>query len=721
MRGEALAAIALSLAPADTFWAVGSLCNLHRLPFDASLLARAFPPPHSFGTLLEALRAMGCVAELDVMRVEELAALSLPSLVLMAQRSPTGTTAHQARPALLVRAEGARMLYFAAGANTPTIASRDEFAAQFQGAVVKVARQASAVGIGETDLPPRFGFRWFVPEILRHRAVWREVLAASLAIQLLALALPLLSQVVIDKVIAHRATSTLAVIAAALTMVIAFSAALTWIRQYLVIHTGNRVDAVLGAAVFRHLLALPLRYFERRPTGVLVARLAGIETIREFLSGAAVTLALDVPFLLVFLVVMYWYSVPLTLVTLGVVALLALVSALAAPVLQQRFDAQFLAAARNQAFVTEHLAGIETVKSLELEPSLRMRFERQLADYLGASFRTRLVANSYQTLTGALEQLLSVAILCMGAAIVMTSPEFTIGMLVAFQMFAARVANPLLRLTGLWQQFQQAAIAVKRLADVMDIPAEPHSLVPLRPSRGPGRIQFAKVGFRYADDRRWLFRGLDFAIEPGECVLLTGPSGSGKSTLFKLLLGFALPVEGAVRVDGRDTRTFPANELRARFGVVPQETTLFSGTVLENLQAGNPLASLEQIVRACRVAAIHEAIDALPEGYRSEVGERGVGLSGGQKQRLSLARALLRRPQTLLLDEPFSQLDDDAANRIAAALSTLKGALTIVIVSHQWPASLGFDRRIEIGSGDDQPQRRPEPAPGAVCPASRTT
>jgi subfamily B ATP-binding cassette protein HlyB/CyaB len=279
----------------------------------------------------------------------------------------------------------------------------------------------------------------------------------------------------------------------------------------------------------------------------------------------------------------------------------------------------------------------------------------------------------------------------------MTSADFTIGMLVAFQMLAGRVAQPLLRLAGLWQQFQQAAIAVRRLGDVMGTPAEPRSLAPARVARGPGRIEFVGVGFRHAPERPWLLRGFDAVVEPGECVVITGPSGCGKSTLLKLLLAFAFPVEGAVRIEGRDTRAFAANELRARFGVVPQETTLFAGTLLANLQLGNPMASFADIVQACRLAEIHEVIEALPDGYRSEVGERGIGLSGGQRQRLALARALLRGPQILLLDEPFSQLDDASAERIAAAISRLKGTLTLLVVSHQVPTSLGYDRRIALG------------------------
>ena len=694
MRGDAASALALRIAPADLFWAIGSLCNLHRMPFDAGLLARAYPPPHSIGTLIDALHGLGCEAELTYCAVARLATLPMPSLVIVG--APSEDDGLEVRPALVVRADNERVLYFAAGANTPTVATHSELGGIYRGIAVRVTRIDTSPNDGDLRAPQPFGFRWFVPEILRYRAVWREVLAASLAIQTLALALPLLSQVIIDKVIVHRATSSLEVIASALVAIVGFSALLGWIRQYLVIHTGNRVDGVLGAAVFRHLLALPLRYFDRRPTGVLTARLAGIEAIREFMTGAAVTLALDVPFMIVFFVVMLIYSVPLTLITLAVVAVLVIASAIAAPMMQRRYDAQFLAAARNQAFVTEHVAAIETVKSLQLEPTLGARYEGLLASYLEAGFRTRQLANSYQTIAGALEQLLSTAILCVGAWIVMTSTDFTIGMLVAFQMFAARVAHPLLRLTGLWQQFQQAAIAVRRLADVMDVPCEPRSVTPSRPARSPGRLEFAAVGFRYANEGPWLHRELTLAIEPGEFVVLSGRSGRGKSTLLKLLLGFVHPTEGAVRVDGRDTRAYAANELRGRFGVVPQETTLFSGSLLLNLQIGNPMATFEQIVQACRLAQIHDTIEALPDGYRTEVGERGVGLSGGQKQRISLARALLRRPQVLLLDEPFSQLDDESAAGIAAALSSLKGALTIVIVSHQVPATLAIDRRIAL-------------------------
>jgi subfamily B ATP-binding cassette protein HlyB/CyaB len=527
------------------------------------------------------------------------------------------------------------------------------------------------------------------------------VLAASLVIQLLALATPLFTQVIIDKVVVHHTLSTLALIAIALVVSMLFGSALSWLRQYLVLHTGNRIDAVLGTQVFAHLLKLPSRYFERRPTGVVAARLQGVETIREFISGAAVTLILDLPFLFVFLAIMFYYSVSLTLIAVALLTGIVGVSLLAAPVLRARLNEQFLLGARNQAFVTEYVAGMETVKSLQLEPQLERRYGGYLAQYLQADFRAKQFASSYQVGAGTLEQSMSLAILCAGAWMVMHAADngmsFTIGMLVAFQMFASRLSQPLMRLVGLWQQFQQAAIAVQRLADVMDAPAEPYSLTPSREMAGRGHIAIRELSFRHHEDLPFLYREFNLEIEPGSAVALVGPSGSGKSTLAKLLQGFYAASEGQITIDHCDIRHLSANELRQNFGVVPQETVLFSGTIYDNLILANPHASFDDVITACKAAEIHQAIEALPKGYQSEIGERGAGLSGGQKQRIAIARALLKGPKILIFDEATSNLDSQTAEQFARTINALKGQVTMLFIAHHLPRGLKVDEVVTIG------------------------
>ncbi len=520
---------------------------------------------------------------------------------------------------------------------------------------------------------------------------------ASLAIQLLALATPIFTQIVIDKVIVHQTLNTLVVIGVALFIFMVFTAVMSWVRQYMVLHTGNRIDAVLGSQVFEHLFRLPPRYFDHRPTGVLIARVHGVETIREFISGAAVTLMLDVPFLLIFLAIMFYYSVALTLLTLAILATIAGISFAVTPLLRKRLNQQFLLGARNQAFLTEYVSGMETVKSLQMEPQLNARFGDYLSSYLAASFNTRQLANSYNVASSTLENFLTLAILCVGAWLVMNNRDMTIGMLVAFQMFAGRLSGPMLRMVGLWQEFQQANIAVKRLGDVMNAPAEPYSMSPTRDTAAHGRVEIKSLAFRYDDNLPYLYRNLNLTIAPGQCVALMGPSGCGKSTLARLLQGFYQPSEGAIQIDGTDIRNMSANELRSNFGVVPQETFLFSGTIYDNLILANPQAGFDAVVAACKFAEIHETIETLPRGYKTLIGEHGAGLSGGQKQRIAIARALLKRPRILIFDEATSSLDAATAESFAATINQLQGQVSMLFIAHQLPKGLSVDQVVQLG------------------------
>ncbi len=385
------------------------------------------------------------------------------------------------------------------------------------------------------------------------------------------------------------------------------------------------------------------------------------------------------------------------LIALGVLAVIAAISAAVAPLFQAQLNQQFLLGARNQAFLTEYVVGVETVKSLQMEPQLKHRYADYLAEYLYATFRTRQLANTYNTAAMALEQLMSLLILVVGAYSVMSSREFTIGMLVAFQMFAGKLSQPMMRLVGLWQQFQQASLSVKRLGDIMNAPTEPYSVLPSRLREGRGRIEIESLSFRYGENLPFLYQGFNLSVTPGKVVAIMGPSGSGKSTLAKLLQGFYAPAGGTIKLDGRDIRHLSANELRHYFGVVPQETVLFSGTLYDNLLMANPHATFDQVVRACRMAEIHDVIERLPQGYQTEIGERGAGLSGGQKQRLAIARALLKQPKILIFDEATSNLDPHTAEHFAATINQLKGRVTMLFITHALPKTLQVDELVKIG------------------------
>ena len=729
----------LRLADRDFVWILGSLCQMHRVPFDPALLLQQFPPPYDRTTVLNAAKALALKAGERKISARELIGLPLPCVAFLRPGRGAGDSELRTgagiapglteqtptpKPALIVKAGDKGFLYFEAGSNTPHQLALDQFESDFEPEVTLIAKAAAEPT--DEDLPlakQAFGFEWFVPELLKHKRIWRDVLVASLAIQLVALATPLFTQVVIDKVVVHQTQNTLWVVGIALIMFMLFSAVMTWMRQYLVLHTGNRVDAVLGQTVFRHLLRLPMPYFEHRQTGVLVARLHGVEQIREFVAGAAVTLLLDCPFLVIFLAVMFWYSWQLTLIVLAILSLIIGISLAVTPIFRAKLNKQFLVGARNTAFVTEYVSGMATVKSLQMEPVLEGRYGELLAQYLAAGFETKQIGNTYNTVANALEQIMTLTILVVGALVVIDSASnaasgaatFTIGMLVAFQMFASRVSQPMLRLVGLWQQFQQADVAVKRLGDIMDMPAEPYTLVPQRANTGQaGRIEFQSVSFRYSEKHPWLYRGLNFAIKPGQLTVLVGPSGCGKSTLAKILLGFYPPSDGRILFDGQDARYLSANELRANFGVVPQETTLFSGSVYDNIQMASPQADFAQIAEACRMAEIHEVIEQLPQGYQTPLGEHGVGLSGGQRQRIAIARALLKRPKVLIFDEAASNLDQQTAEAFAQTINQLRGKVTILFIAHNLPRGLQVDEVMQFGArpaakGGQQAPATPQP------------
>jgi subfamily B ATP-binding cassette protein HlyB/CyaB len=705
---------ASTLEPAQALWLLSLFATLYRRNVDASLLVRECVPPLHGVDMERIAGQIGLRATLQTLDARSAAKeVSRQQCPIAVELRGEGDPPEEGSTDWVVVLDANGSLAMLACRNTgqAQTMAMDALRSRMTGASIRLRPQTVTANDPEGVGAQRsFGFHWFVPELLKHRSLWREVLVASVVLQLLALGLPLFTQAIIDKVIVHRTQSTLIALSVGMVVFMVFTAILTWVRQYLILHTGRRVDAILGSHVFDHLFKLPLRYFHHRPTGVVAARMQGIEAIREFISSAAVTLILDLPFLLIFVAIMFWYSVTLTLIVLAILGLIVGASLLVAPLFQTRMNEQFLRGATNQAFLTEYVSGMETVKSLQLEPQLNRRYRDLLATFLDASFRTRQLGNTYNTVANTLEQIMTLLVLVLGAWIVMQGPSpqpspeigrgsggLTIGMLVAFQMFASRVSQPMLRLVGLWQQFQQARLSVKRLGDVMNAPAESYRLERARTSHGAGAVSIEGLSFRYDDNLPLLFDEFSLNVVAGQLIAIMGPSGAGKSTLAKLLQGFYVPNGGSIRIDGVDVRHMAANELRSHFGVVPQETTLFSGTILDNLKIAAPFVSFEQVAAACKMAEIHGAIEALPNGYQTELGERGVGLSGGQRQRLVIARALLKGPRILIFDEATASLDPPTADQLALTINGLKQRSTILFIAHALPRNLQVDHVVRIG------------------------
>lgn len=576
----------------------------------------------------------------------------------------------------------------------PRSVSRTDFEAVWSGELILVATRAGAA-TGQR----RFDVTWFIPAVVKYRRMFGEVLLASFILQVLALVSPLMFQVVIDKVMVHHSLSTLDVLVFALVAIAVFEAVFGGLRTYLFSHTTNRVDLELGAGLFRHLMALPLAYFEVRRVGDSVARVRELENIRNFLTGSTVTVAIDLFFTFVFIAVMFLYSPLLTWIVLAAVPFYVGISLLVTPVLRQRLNEKFLRGSENQAFLVERVGGIETVKAMAVEPQMQRRWEELLAAYVKSAFRVTHLGGIASQAVQMVSKLTLAATLWFGARLVIEG-HLTVGELVAFNMLSSRVSGPVLRIAQLWQDFQQARLSIDRLGDILNTRSEDtvssgqQSLPRLN-----GQIDFERVTFRYRPDGPEILHNVSLSVPAGQIVGIVGPSGSGKSTLTKLVQRMYVPESGKVSIDGLDLAQVDPSSLRRMIGVVLQESTLFTGTIRENIALTNPGIPLERVIMAARLAGAHDFIMSLPQGYDTVVGERGSTLSGGQRQRVAIARALIGNPRVLIFDEATSALDVESEAAIQANMEHICKGRTVLIIAHRLSAVRHAQRIITIEQG----------------------
>lgn len=579
---------------------------------------------------------------------------------------------------VIARVNADRVLIQDALEPRPLTIPRDLFLPSWNGQLILLTRRVLL-----NDRTTRFGFRWFIPALIRYRKLFAEVLVASFFLQLFALVTPLFFQVVIDKVLVHKGLTTLDVLACGLIVVSLFDVLLGGLRTYVFAHTTNRVDVELGARLYRHLLSLPMSYFGARRVGDSVARVRELENVRSFITGSALTLVIDLSFTFVFLAVMYYYSPLLTGIVLGSIPAYILLSVFVTPLLRARVNEKFNRGAENQAFLVESVNGVETLKALAIEPQMQTRWEEQLAGYVHASFRAANLGNIASQVAGLINKVVIVLILWVGARAVIQG-ELSVGQLIAFNMLAARVSGPVLRLVQLWQDFQQAGVSIQRLGDILNAPTEPgYSQSRLSLPGIRGRIQFDQVSFRYRTDGPEILRDLSFELGVGEMVGIVGRSGSGKSTLTKLVQRLYVPERGRVLIDGVDIAQVDTAWLRRRIGVVLQENRLFNRTVRENIALSDPGIPLEAVIRAAQLAGAHDFILEMPEGYDTLVGEHGANLSGGQRQRIAIARALVTNPRILIFDEATSALDYESEHIIQQNMNAICKGRTVIIIAHR--------------------------------------
>lgn len=661
------------------------LAQFHGLPADANQLRHVYGQqgePFEAMALLLAAKRLGLKA-----RFVEAAADRLDKVAL---------------PALAWRSDGEHFLIAKAGADQvlvqdlrsrrSLVLTQEQFQQRYEGRMLLVASRASVLG----ELA-KFDFRWFVPAVVKYRRILLEVFVVSLFIQLFALVTPLFFQVVMDKVLVHQSLTTLEVIAVGLGAIALFDVLLGGLRTYVFSHTTSKIDVELGARLFRHILALPLAYFESRRVGETVARVRELENIRSFLTGQALTSVLDLLFTGVFVAVMFYYSFWLTLIVVLSLPLYALWSASITPVLRKRLDEKFARGAENQSFLVETINGIGTVKAAAVDPRMTRDWDSQLAGYVGAGFRVARLANIGQQGIQLVQKLVGVAILFFGARLVIEG-ELSVGQLIAFNMLSGQVAAPILRLAQLWQDFQQVGISVERLGDILNTRTEiPGSRLTLPAIRG--RITFDNVGFRYRPDTAEVLTGIDLDIAPGEIIGIVGRSGSGKSTLTKLVQRLYVPERGRVLIDGHDLALADPAWLRRQLGVVLQENFLFNRSIRENIALGDPGMPLQRVIAAAQLAGAHEFILHLPQGYDTKVGDNGAGLSGGQRQRIAIARALVTNPRILIFDEATSALDYESEHAVMHNMRDICRNRTVLIIAHRLSTVRMTNRIVVVEKG----------------------
>jgi ATP-binding cassette subfamily B protein len=570
---------------------------------------------------------------------------------------------------------------------------RATFEASWSGRIVLCRRDDA----GESDNGP-FGFRWFLPEIFRNGRSFRDVAILSILSNVIALGTPLMFNIMIDKVVPHHSYNTLVAVICAFGIATLFDAIFSYVRSYLTIYAGTRIDARLAQKTFAHMLRLPMDFFERQSVGVLLRNIQQTDSVRNFLTGRIFTTMLEVLSLPVLIVCLVLYSAMLTGVVLAFSVAIALVIAIMVPLFRQQLERLNEAEGDRAGDLVETIHGMRAVKSLALEPLRQKSWDSKVANAL----RRRAAVGNFGVVAGlivnTLSQLLTFTLLGVGMMMIFNG-QLSLGALIAFNMLSGRVTGPLLQIVSLINEYQQVELGVKLLGTIMDHPPERDSRSKgIKPTIS-GALEFQNVSFTYDGAVSPALDRVSFQVEEGQSIGVVGRSGSGKTTLTRLIQGLHVAGQGLIQLDGTDIRHIDLAHLRRSVGVVLQDSILFRGTIRDNIAAGNPEATLEEVMECARLAGAEEFIARLPLSYETRVEESATNFSGGQRQRIAIARTLMMKPRLLLFDEATSALDPESEAIIQNNLDEIGKGRTMIIVSHRLSSLAGSDAILVMDKG----------------------
>lgn len=684
-------------------YCMAALTRLKNERLSIDLLKRQFGHMREFtpDDLIRGFKDVEMNARAVPLEKKSLAKIPFPGIVLMGGQDADALS--QGEYVVVHRLQGEEIYFQRLGEQQLMSISVDDFLKYSHGEIVLLTN-ANAKDAQE----PEFGFRWFLHTIFKYKSIMRETLLASFFVQLFALVTPLFFMIIIDKVFAHNNLSTLNVLIFAMVVVSVFDVLLNGLRTYMMSHTTNRVDLELGMRLFKHMLALPLSYFESRRTGDTVARMREIESIRNFLTGSTLTLVIDLIFVVVFLAVMWLFSPTLALIVIVSLPLFFSVSLIMTPLMRDKLEDKHKKQDENQSFLVETIGGMETIKSGNVEPQQQAEWEKRLSDYTRCAFYSSNLSNLINQGTAFLSKTLTVILLFTGAKLVLGG-DLSVGQLIAFNMLTGRVIQPIQRLAQIWQEFTGMRVSIKRVADILDAPTEPVMLK--NKTEMPelkGEINLQHVSFQYTPESPMSLDDVSFDIKAGEVVGVVGSTGSGKTTLIKILQRLYTPTKGKILIDGINLVSVDGAWLRRQMGVVAQDFVLFNRSIRDNITLSDVTIEDDNVIEAAKLVGAHDMIMQLPNGYDTVLSERGRGLSTGQRQSIALARALVNNPKVLILDEATSALDYESEQRFQQRFKEIANGRTTFVVAHRLSTLRYADRILTIENGrlieNDSPQ-----------------